>query len=218
MNTIFLTVTRYRNQIVKAFQVSYVLILAILIIGTPTIVSFGEQYALYYALGRQAGQAALVVFILTTIPGIARRFRIKHKLIAILMIFRRYIGILMYALAFAHYWTMTGAATFIRGDIPQTIPAFLFFGLGALTFTTPMFFTSNDLSVGKLGAWWHRIHKLTYIIVWLIFFHVALQRVSIWTLLIGAAAVAQVSSHAYSRFVKRSSQGTSSPPLSDSGM
>ena len=115
------------------------------------------------------------------------------------MIFRRYLGISMYLFAIIH----TGFVRYVLAiDHPASLlhlATFELFGTAASIMLFSLFITSNDLSVEKLGSWWHKIHNLMYLIVWFIFLHVALQRLSIWTLLIGATSLAQVASFWYAK-------------------
>jgi len=103
IDRLFSTVIRNRTTVIKGFYLFYLLLAAVLILGTYAIINRTTNQPFYVRLTPTLGRAALIVYILTVIPGITRRFDIKHKLISILMIFRRYIGILMYILGFTHY-------------------------------------------------------------------------------------------------------------------
>jgi DMSO/TMAO reductase YedYZ heme-binding membrane subunit len=149
------------------------------------------------------GRVGIVAYSLTTIPGIARRLRVQHKLIALLMIYRRDIGVSMYLFVTIHYFFLIGIATWFQKIFVVPTPLFQTMGLTAYVLTFFLFATSNDFSVRRLGSWWHTIHKLTYIIIVFIFLHVALQRVSVWSILIGATLLAQASSHVVAFMRKR---------------
>jgi sulfoxide reductase heme-binding subunit YedZ len=62
-------------------------------------------------------------------------------------------------------------------------------GVAAFTLLTPVFITSNEWSVRTLGRAWRTIHALVYLVIWLVFLHVALQG-ALWqtggTLLVAA--------------------------------
>lgn len=196
---IFMLAAKNRAKIITLFKVLYLTIAAIIILGVYSLLKNNSFAVFFYTLGVQSGQAAILVYIITTIPGITRRFKISHRLIQILMMFRRYIGILMYSLILNHYMMVSGTMLIFKQILPLPFPVFELFGIAAFTMLFLLFITSNDFSVKRLGIWWDRLHQLTYVIVWLIFAHVALQRLSIWTLLIGVTAVAQISSHLYVR-------------------
>lgn len=201
VDNVFVTVTQNRQRVINAFKIFYLLLVSILFIGGWSIYSGDDNALFWYRFGAPMGKAGIVVYILTTIPGIARRFRIQHKLIALLMIFRRYVGISMYLLVTIHYFFLVGIATWFQHLlIPPS--AFQAAGFVAYVLTFFLFATSNDFSTKRLGIWWDKIHKLTYVIMWFILAHVALQRVSIWSVLIGLTAVLQVASHA-AAFVRK---------------
>lgn len=209
VDSVFTTVTRNRQLVINGFKALYLVLVTVLFFGGWAIHQGGEAAIFWYRLAPMTGQAGLVVYILTTIPGIARRFRIQHKLIALLMIFRRYVGITMYLLVTIHYFFLRGIASWF-GHILRVIPEDLFqlMGFMAYVLTFFLFATSNDFSTKHLGIWWDKIHRLTYIIIWFIFLHVALQRFSIWSILIGITAVLQVASHIAS-FIRKTRAGSS---------
>lgn len=43
----------------------------------------------------------------------------------------------------------------------------------------------------RLGKWWGRLHMVAYVIIWLVFAHVALEEIGPLTLLIGLYAIAE---------------------------
>ena len=145
-----------------------------------------------------SGEIAILFFIFSSIPGIVRRFGYFNKLVSILMIFRRYIGIATYLFVLIHS-SFVRIVPWIARIFPlNPVEVYVMFGVAAHVLLFLLFITSNDLSINKLGIWWHRIHDLMYVIVWIIFLHVALVKISIWTILIGATAIAQAAS-----FIKR---------------
>lgn len=195
----YLWVIKHRNPLVSALVVINCLLAVLWYFALQAIVLGTGDASWFFVNGKTFGQIALVLYVLTTIPGIARRFGKFYKPVSILMIFRRYIGIMTFMFVFIHasierfFWVLKGQ----RGIIPTEF--FQLFGFIAFVLLLSLFVTSNDWSVKRLGRWWEWIHNLTYIIVWLIFLHVALQRLSIWSVLVGVASVAQVASHLYAR-------------------
>lgn len=214
MNTLFLAITKRRNQIVSGFKLSYILGFVVMGIGTRSLYLYDSWSFAFYEIGVMAGKASLLLYILTVLPGVARRLRWKQKIFALLMVFRRYIGILMFVAAFMHYWFVQGVEFFIHGNLPNTIPLFLVAGFIAFYIAVPLGLTSNDFSVNKLGLWWNRIHSLTYILMWAIFAHVALQRLSIWTVLMGVTTALQLAAFAKKR-MKKPALNTTPTPTND---
>lgn len=201
MDKIFSYIIPRKEKVILGFKVFYGLILVTVFAASRSLY-FGDNNALFfYNLGVNSGRAALVFYVMTLVPGIAERFGIRHKLLALLRIFRRYLGITMYLLALNHSLSVKFIITLAS---KQIIPLRLFevLGFGALSILFFLFITSNDLSLGRLGIWWYRIHRLTYLSMGLIFLHVALQRFSIWSVIMGITVALQISSFAYKYFVK----------------
>lgn len=198
IDVLYAYVIKHRNSLVGVFKVFFLLQIALFFIGAWSIYSQNSFWPLFYDIGKTSGEMAIVFFIFSCVPGIVRRFGYFNKLVSILMIFRRYIGIATYLFVLIHSGFVR-IVPWIAQIFPlYPIEAFVVFGVIAHIVLFLLFVTSNDLSINKLGVWWHRIHNFMYIIVWIIFLHVALLKISIWTVLIGATAVAEVAS-----FMKR---------------
>lgn len=135
-----------------------------------------------YFLSSKLGVVALVLYIATLLPGLLTRLQwwpeITLLMSSILMPFRRQLGVMMFIVAYMH---MSFAAT-----LPQLVmfdfdaskiifSTYEWMGIFAWWSLFPLWLTSNDLSVRFLGKWWKRIHRFTYVSLFLIFLHVALQ-------------------------------------------
>ncbi len=208
VDQIFSFALKRRSQIIFIFKLVYLTQLVLLYLGIHSVLFPTDSQLFYYYLALNFGRAGLVFYTITLIPGIFRRFGIKHKLISIIMIFRRYFGIAMYLSILIHFFTIRGTRMFLTQNFAVlSRPTFEIMGIGALLLTLPMFLTSNDLSVKTLGVWWKWIHKLTYIIIWFIMLHVILQRVSLWSILISIVLITQIASFLYSFMYKRLLRG-----------
>lgn len=194
----------YRSTLIRIFQLCYVLALVFLG-GSAYLLLAGHPLSpLISAMGEKFGQLAVCFFILASIPGMAGRFRIKHPLVTIGLMFRRHIGISTFVLAFMHS-QISYIIPFISSGMlpPFPPPLFVLWGSIAYLGLFILFITSNDLSVKKLGGWWKRLHKLIYILFWFIFLHVAFQELSVWAILIFLFAVIEVVSLVYDFMRKR---------------
>ncbi len=182
----------HKQDLIRGFYMLYAFIAGLLVLFAYWTTQNINRAAMY-EVGTTSGQLALVIFCVVITPGILRRFGIRNMMTSFLMVIRRHLGITMFSLAFLHYASIR-LFPIIFGGVPPVIPPplFEFMGVAALYALSPIFVTSNDISVRKLGAWWRRIHSMVYFIVWLIFAHVALQRISIWTVTIGIFAVLEV--------------------------
>lgn len=137
------------------------------------------------------GVASFVCFTVAILPGMLVRYGIKSKLLPILYLYRREFGKLMFLFALNHYLTIKVFPT-IQGQSTVTFPFYQVIGFVALFLSLFLFLTSNDWAVKKLGKIWQKLHKLVYVIVWLIFLHVAIvQGFSPLSTLIFIVAIAE---------------------------
>lgn len=198
LDRFFRQAIHYKPEIIFGFRLFYSFIFIILFY-TAYLTYQSLDRSLVYTIGKISGVVSLVLFCLVILPGILRRFGIRNKCTAFLMVIRRQIGVLMFLFAFLHYaslrlWPIVFGGT----SIVLPPPTFEFIGIVALYCLAPLFLTSNDKSVKFLGSWWRRIHSTVYLIVWLLFAHVALQEISPLTILIGVFAFLEIGSLFYS--------------------
>lgn len=142
------------------------------------------------------GTIALVLFVITLIPSIIQRFGLAKQfsfIIKLILPIRRQVGILMFVSAFTHYLGVKVIPS-IQYKLPVFLPLYQAFGLLALGLTFLMFITSNNWATRKLKSNWKRLHRVTYIIGWLIFGHVILQGISWQSITIGVVMVLEVAS------------------------
>jgi sulfoxide reductase heme-binding subunit YedZ len=152
--------------------------------------------------GKNMGTLALILFIITLIPSIIQRFGLAKQLnliVKLILPVRRQFGILMFMFAFTHYLAMK-VIPVLQFKLPPSLPVYQAFGLAAIILTLPLFLTSNNWATRKLKSNWKKLHRLTYIIGWLIFGHVFLislnskEGLSIQALAIGIVMVLEVAS------------------------
>ena len=197
VDTIFSFTVTKKARLIDVFKLIYCLIVLFYIWAGVTIFENPKAALMFYDWGLAAGRTALSLFIIILIPGIAERFGIRHKLIAILRIFRRYLGISMYLFVFMHLsflWLILA----IKTSVFFPILLFQMFGLIAAILLFFLFITSNDISVKNLNIGWYRIHRAIYIAMFFIFLHTALQRWSIWSVLMGITLIFMIASFIYS--------------------
>jgi len=194
VDRLFRFAVQHREHIIIFFKLLYSVELAILTTSVYLGLTNNPSFMYVVSIGRRAGDMALLAYIATVIPGIGRRFHYRHKLISLLMIFRRYTGIAMFFFAFIHGVVERGIG-YLNFGLPNVLPPlFELFGIGAFSLLIPLVITSNDRSVQYLKKTWDRIHRLTYVIIWFAAFHIILQGVSFWALLIGVTLTLQVAS------------------------
>jgi methionine sulfoxide reductase heme-binding subunit len=148
-----------------------------------------------YQLGLYFGRVSLVLYLLTLIPGICRRFRIKGQLVSLLTLYRRQVGIAMYIFAILHVLP--------SAQLSLKIPAFRLFGVLAFLTLAPLFITSNNYAVRKLKQNWKKIHQLTYLALGLVFLHLAFNRWSIFSITTLVVVILLATSLVAERFSKK---------------
>lgn len=137
-----------------------------------------------YDIGLWLGKGAFFLYMSTLIPGILRRLRIQPTIQALIMPFRRHLGILMFLSAWVHMGlTSTIPVLFSQQFTPPLLTTHQVLGMIALLILFPLWLTSNDYSQRRLKRRWKTLHSLTHIAMFFIFTHVALT--SLWLGVIG---------------------------------
>ncbi|MEO6508575.1 MAG: ferric reductase-like transmembrane domain-containing protein [Patescibacteria group bacterium] len=198
---IFQFVLKNKVKIIRLLQVVQLILVGYILYGAVLIFSKNPSGFRFVENAKLLGQVALIFFCITLTSGILRRFNILNKISAGILLVRRHLGITTFLFAFGHYFFMRGIFNLMDPSRFLRLPSlFEMFGMGALFLMSFMFFTSNDISVRKLGKNWNRLHKVVYLIVWLVFFHTILQEVSIYSILIGIYAILEIISHIVNYF------------------
>lgn len=175
------------------------------------LISTQEIFMPYWReLGKKAGTFSLIAFLTTLIPGIMKRFGLTTGFLLPIrtstMLFRKEIGITMYLLALTHlFWSRILPILSFGGDLTSFQP-FELFGMIAFMLATPMFLTSNSWTYKNYKKIWKTIHSVTYVIVWILFFHVALRELDIKGIAVIGMAVIEWGSLIYANFLKPQSQ------------
>ncbi len=186
-----------KKTILQGFTILFIVLFGFTMMALWSIVTGHPSQTFFYQFSRLAGQLAVLAFVLSITPGIARRFQIRNDLTAALMLFRRQTGMLVFLLGLMHYVIIFLAPTIRAGAAPTDPPLYQLMGVLALYPMALLFVTSNDWAVKKMGRWWQWLHKFVYIAAWAIFLHIALVDITIWAVLIGVFAVLETVSLIY---------------------
>ncbi|HEX9600745.1 MAG TPA: ferric reductase-like transmembrane domain-containing protein [Mariniflexile sp.] len=198
---IYIAVAKKSPQIISLFWIIYLSIALVFTVGAFVVFTNSPLYQTIYEIGINSGRAALLLLGVVVLPGILGRFGIEIRITRIITLFRRQLGIVVFLLAFTHYHIVRAFLLYSQGKI--FAPSNLLFetiGFYTLMLLFLMFLTSNNFSVKKLGRWWKRLHRIVYVILWLLVFHTGLQRISVWSVFIFIFAVLEVASLIYARF------------------
>lgn len=130
------------------------------------------------------GFLALVSYIVTLLPTILKIVFPKTKETGIpkwLLKCRRFIGVMAFFLALAHGYLFVEKRQLDLSD-PKTFWVYVQ-GISTFTIFTILAITSNDWSVKKLKKNWKQLHKLTYLAMFLLTWHVLDKMAGHWTYL-----------------------------------
>ena len=137
-----------------------------------------------FPLPNLLGFLALVTYIVTLLPTILRIVFPQTKETGIpqwLLKRRRLIGIMAFFLALAHGYLLVKKRQLDFLD-PKTFWIYVQ-GISTFTIFTILAITSNNWSVKKLKKNWKQLHKLTYLAMFLLTWHVGDKMAGHWTYL-----------------------------------
>ncbi|NET33085.1 MAG: iron reductase [Cyanothece sp. SIO1E1] len=128
------------------------------------------------------GFLALACYVITLLPTILRVVFPRLKKTGIpkrLLLQRRLIGILAFVFTVGHGWLLIEKRNFDFFDLKTS---WIYFqGLATFTIFAILTATSNDWSVKKLRKNWKQLHKLTYLAMFLLTWHVWDKMSGHWT-------------------------------------
>lgn len=200
---LFNALLRKKQRVIRVFQYVWLLQCLILFLSVKSALLNKISGSLFwYDIALLCGKTALIFFMIVLTPGIFKRFNIRNRVLGLLMIFRRQFGITMFLFVLIHSLTVSLLPRLMNGKLLQ-FAVFELFGLGGSLLLFFLFLTSNDFSQAKMGKWWYLLHKLVFIIMWLILIHVAIQRFSVWTVLASILVVSEMTGIFYSTMVRK---------------
>ena len=165
-----------RRKRVTWFFLSYE-VLMIVIWMTGFVVAKNNSLVVldYPAIGEKFGVLAFGLFVMALLPGILHRLDVFPVIRTILMAFRRHLGISMFLSSVVHFGFVTSIPLIISNNFSlQVFSTREMLGFLAYTVLVPVWLTSNDFSVKRLGKYWKWIHRMVYIALLFIFLHVAI--------------------------------------------
>jgi methionine sulfoxide reductase heme-binding subunit len=128
------------------------------------------------------GFSALVLYVLTLLPGIIRtvlpQYRTKKWSIYLLR-HRRNIGILAFFVVLIH-GILIGYTRQLNFLDPAVILKYIQ-GITTFTIFTLLAITSNDYSVHHLKHNWRRLHSLTYVAIFILVWHILDKMYGHWS-------------------------------------
>lgn len=195
LNAVLSWFANRKRSLIQGFYISFLIYFALITVcGYLIARQINDLMPAVIWMGTNSGKLAVAAFLLTTSPGILGRFKFKHPLITLGMMFRRQTGLASFFLALGH-----ASLLYIIPKVVGRLSLLEFlwfevFGAIALVLLTLLCATSNDLARAKLGGLWKRLHQLVYFIYWLIFLHLILNKVDLLAVVVGASAVLEVGS------------------------
>ncbi len=205
---IYFEVAKRSSLIIPYFKFLYLAILIVSLgFGSYFELTQGPYFQFFYEIGKNFGRAAILLLGFVVLPGILGRFGIEIRITRIITIFRRQLGILVFILSFSHYHLVRGLGR-LTGLSPISLPwpTFEYFGFLAFILLLFMFLTSNNWSVKKLGRLWKKLHRIVYVVLWLLVLHTGLQQISVWSVYIFAFAALEISSLVFDFYKRRNAK------------
>jgi sulfoxide reductase heme-binding subunit YedZ len=191
----------HRRAVNNIFLTTELLIIALwLTVFFNALSDFRAIFLQVYNLGLTLGQTAIILYAITLTPGIITRLQwfppVTQPISSLILPFRRHFGILMFLTAFLHLSFTTTLPYFAAHNFspPNLLPelaTFQWMGLFGWLALLPLWLTSNDYAQKGLGKFWKILHRLTYVALFFIFLHVALQGVK-WMYVIAPFLILEV--------------------------
>ncbi|NCN24266.1 MAG: hypothetical protein COU65_02225 [Candidatus Pacebacteria bacterium CG10_big_fil_rev_8_21_14_0_10_42_12] len=193
-------VLQHRAQITLLFVIAEWSILALVVLAVLVYKS-GNGLSLIFLdeAGKKFGTLGFILYVFTLLPSLIRRLKLTtiQPIGTTLMVFRRHLGILMFLSIYTHqFFTTTLIALVIaKFNFANFAPNLLIHhivGYIALGILFPLWLTSNDFSVKKMGKWWKVLHRFTYLAMFFIMIHVALVGEPLYAITLGMIAVLEI--------------------------
>lgn len=135
------------------------------------------------------GEIAVLLYILSLVPGIVLRLGITHPIFSVIRVYRRHIGISMYLFAASHM-VMKRFPTMVIDF--SNMPTSELMGTIALSVFMLLFVTSNNLSQKLLGVSWAYLQRLTYVGMFFVLLHLSINYLSKWGILMWLVVIAEL--------------------------
>jgi len=128
------------------------------------------------------GFVSLVLYIITFIPSILKTVFLvtkRNKVLRWLFNKRRYLGVAAFSFGLSHGVLLILEKNLYLLDLQTYIK--YFHGIAILLIFTILVFTSNDWSVKRLKSNWKKLHNLTYILIFLLVWHILTSMAGQWS-------------------------------------
>lgn len=163
------------------------------------------------------GFLALSAYVATLLPTTLRIVvpqTKKNSLLKLLRKYRRQIGLIAFAFAFAHGWLLIAKRNIDLFDF-HTYWVYIQ-GVVILMIFTLLALTSNNWSIRKLKKNWKKLHSLTYLGMFLLIWHIWDKMSAHWSYLTPVGLLLLIAIIALFIWRKRLEQLPKSPPSSKS--
>lgn len=206
------TLLPYQRSINRGLLIAAISLAVFWILAGISVFFIPKQTLLLMQISGKLGTISLFLFVLTLFPGIITRLHLNQRSLTIIATlltpYRRQLGILMFITALLHMSFSTtlpkiafelipvgnlSDLSFVEKfqlaskAFPPSLRLFEQVGMVAWVILLPVWLTSNDFSQKFLGRKWKSLQRLTYLALWFIFSHVAMQSqpVAVLLLLVG---------------------------------
>lgn len=213
MKKLYSLLVQNKNTITMLFLVSEFFVVGLWVAGFLLAVQQSEAVLFLVPFGGKIAQVSVFLYVLTLLPGMMKRLGFINPIQLSLMLFRKHLGILMFLTALLHMGSSFTFPVIASGQIPVFQPQ-IFSGFITIVLLLPLWLTSNDVSVKKMGVWWHRIHAFTYVALATIFIHATYMMSYKWSAVLGLVMIGEIASFFVAKSRKKQAVSKASSSLS----
>ena len=148
------------------------------------------------------GFVSLLLYTVTLIPSILKTvFPVtkRNKILRWLFNNRRYLGVAAFSFGLSHGVLLILERNLSLSDLQTYIKHF--HGISILFILTVLSFTSNDWSVKRLKSNWKKLHNSTYLLIFLLVWHILASMAKHWSYLTPFGVLIIVTTSVF--FIKR---------------
>ncbi len=130
------------------------------------------------------GFVSLLLYTVTLIPSMLKTvfpLTKRNKILLWLLNKRRYLGVAAFSFGLSHGVLSILERNLYLSDLQTYVKHF--HGIAILFILTILAFTSNDWSVKRLKSNWKKLHNLTYLLIFLLIWHLLASMAKQWSYL-----------------------------------
>jgi DMSO/TMAO reductase YedYZ heme-binding membrane subunit len=166
---------KLQNHKVKDWinRIHFVFLIIVLIIFIARVIDI-QNFTFIMPFYSISGELAAILFAITLIPGSLQRLKFLKPVYAVLIYYRRQIGILFYVVACFHFTTRMSVHPLFNRAFELFYDPIIIAGSIALLILLPVYLVSNNFAMKLLKRKWKAVQRLTYFAYFFITWHLYL--------------------------------------------